>query len=338
MTPFWTRLAAAAAIASLAGTAVAQECADTQIRLSYGSPIASDWTKWVEAFKAEVEDKSEGRISIRAYSDRQLFSGSPKAEIDGVLDGIADATLTSTLLVALFLDNRFDLINMPFLVPSHEVAARVVDGEIGTIMEGWAREKGLEPIGWGVNGFRQLTNKSKEVKTPADMKGMKIRVAGSKLFIRAVGLLGADPITMSFSELYPALQQGVVEGQENPLSEIETSSFYNVQDYVAIWNYVYDPLILLMNEATFAGMCEGDQQILRDAAVVARDTQRAIAVEADKTMPELLRTERGMTVTPFEEVDFEAFREIVYPTIRKEWAPIVGEENLEKLEAAVAAE
>ena len=327
----------AAAILLLSTSAIAQECKSTRLRLSYGSPVATNWTDWCEAFKQEAAKRTSGRVVVQYYSDRQLFGGSPKAEIDGVQDGIADATLTSTLLVGLFMDSRFDLINLPFLFPSHEVANALIDGDVGKMAQGWISEKGLVPIGWGINGFRQLTNSKKSVRTPDDLKGMKIRVAGSRMFIRTFQLLGANPVTMSFSDLYPALQQGVIDGQENPLKEIESSSFYNVQKFVTIWNYAYDPLIMMMNKKSFDGVCKQDQQALFAAATHARDVQRKLDREVDDALPKSLVEKYHMQVVPYKDVDIAAFKSAVAQTIRTEWTPILGADRIKMIEEAVRA-
>ena len=203
--------------------------------------------------------------------------------------------------------------------------------------QGWISEKGLVPIGWGINGFRQLTNSKKSVRTPDDLKGMKIRVAGSRMFIRTFQLLGANPVTMSFSDLYPALQQGVIDGQENPLKEIESSSFYNVQKFVTIWNYAYDPLIMMMNKKSFDGVCKQDQQALFAAATHARDVQRKLDREVDDALPKSLVEKYHMQVVPYKDVDIAAFKSAVAQTIRTEWTPILGADRIKMIEEAVRA-
>jgi TRAP-type transport system periplasmic protein len=163
-----------------------------------------------------------------------------------------------------------------------------------------------------------------------------VRVAGTDLFQEIFRSMGADPVTMSFGEVYTALEQGAIDGQENPLSIIDSSSLYSVQEHISLWNYSYDPLILMINGSAYAGLCAEDQEVLRDAAGAAGELQRQLSVEEDETLPQEL-ADKGMEVVQTDEVDVDAFREQIAQPIYDEWTPIIGEEAIDAMLTAVEA-
>jgi TRAP-type C4-dicarboxylate transport system substrate-binding protein len=132
------------------------------------------------------------------------------------------------------------------------------------------KEKGVEPLAWAENGFREVSNSKHAIKTPADMDGLKIRVVGSPLFNDTFSALGANPTQMSWADAKPALTTGAVDGQENPLSIFTVAKVYEVgQKYLTLWHYVADPLILAVNDQVWKSFTPEDQEIVRKAAVEA---------------------------------------------------------------------
>ncbi len=312
----------------------AQDCTEKTLRLSFIASDTSTWARASEEFKDRAESETDGRITVELYSGGQLASGNQQAELQQVQQGVIDALWVSPIILALYADPRFDIYSLPFLFPDHEVANEVIDGEVGELTEGWLREAGFEPLGWGVNGFRQVTNSERSITKPEDMEGLRFRVAGTDLYKTIFSELGAEPVTMSFGEVFTALQQGAIDGQENPLSIIYSSSLQDVQDYVSLWNYSYDPLVLAMNQDAFGGLCAEDQEVLKAAAQAGGDLQRELTIEEDESLPGQLEAE-GMEVTATEDVDVEAFRDLIVEPIYTQWGPIVGEDNLQMMLDAI---
>lgn len=316
------------------GTDAAQECTEKTIRLSFIASDTSTWAKASEEFKEQAVSGTDGRITVELYSGGQLASGNQQAELQQVQQGVIDALWVSPIILALYADPRFDIYSLPFLFPDHKVANEVIDGEVGELTGGWLRKAGLEPLGWGVNGFRQVTNSERPITTPEDMKGLKFRVAGTDLYKTIFSKLGAEPVTMSFGEVFPALQQGAIDGQENPLSIIYSSSLQDVQSHVSLWNYSYDPLVLAMNQAAFGKLCAEDQKVLKSAAQAGGDLQRELTLEEDESLPMKLEAE-GMKVVQTEDVDVEAFRDRIIDPIYTQWTEIIGKDNLKMMLDAI---
>jgi tripartite ATP-independent transporter DctP family solute receptor len=309
-------------------------CEEHRIRISFIASDTSTWAQATDAFADEVETATDGRITIESFAGGQLANGNQQAELESVQQGTVDALWVSPIILALFMDQRFDIYSLPFLFSDHDQANEVVDGPVGEMTEGWLREGGLEPLGWGVNGFRQITNNDVAITEPADLDGLRLRVAGTDMYLQTFDLLGADALTMSFGEVFTSLQQGVLDGQENPLSIIYSSSLQEVQEHVSLWNYSFDPLVLSMNGEIFEGFCAEDQELLRSAATQAGEFQRELSIQEDIDLPQQL-AEEGMTVTPYEDIDIEAFQDLLVEPIYTEWEPIVGSEELQMMLDAV---
>jgi tripartite ATP-independent transporter DctP family solute receptor len=303
-------LAALAAVLVVAGGSAA--AAERTIRLSHITARGSPWDKGAERFAELVAKNTGGRIAVKVFPQSQLANGSQKAELEMLQSGVLDMTWDSPIILALFLDKRFDVWNLPWLYPSMDVANRVADGPMGELAARWLAEKGIVALGMGVNGYRELTNSRRPVTTPDDMKGIKFRVAGSKLYLETFKLLGANAVTMSFGEVFTALQQGVIDGQENPTAIIDSSKLYEVQKYLTLWNYSFDPLVLCINKKLFDGLSPADQKALRDAAREAVAYERQLSAEEEKRLPEELK-KKGMQVNVLTPAQVAVFKERVKP-------------------------
>jgi tripartite ATP-independent transporter DctP family solute receptor len=314
----------------LAGTASA---AERTIRLSHVTAKDSPWDKGAVRFAELVARGTGGRIEVKVYPQSQLANGSQKAELEMLQSGVLEMTWDSPIILALFLDKRFDVWNLPWLYPSMEVANQVADGPMGELAFRWLAEKGIVGLGIGVNGYRELTNSKHPITTPDDLKGIKFRVAGSKLYLETFRLLGANAVTMSFGEVFTALQQGVIDGQENPTAIIDSSRLYEVQKYLTLWHYSFDPLVLCMNKKTFDALSPADQQVVRAAAREAVAYERALSAEEERRLPEELR-KKGMQVNALTPEQIAVFRERVKPvyTMVQE---AVGAENMKLMQAEV---
>jgi tripartite ATP-independent transporter DctP family solute receptor len=331
--------AMAVAMLFLAGAAFA---AAKTIRLSHVTAKDSPWDKGAHRFADLVAKNTDGRIEVKVFPQSQLANGSQKAELEMLQSGVIDMTWDSPIILALFLDKRFDVFNLPWLYPSMEVANKVADGPMGALAMKWLEEKGIVGLGIGVNGYRELTNSKHPITIPDDMKGIKFRVAGSKLYLETFKLLGANAVTMSFGEVFTSLQQGVIDGQENPTAIIDSSRLYEVQKYLTMWHYSFDPLVLCVNKKLFDSLSPADQKAIRAAAKEAVAYERAVSAEEEKRLPEELK-KKGMQVNNLTPEQIAAFKMKVQPVYAMVQEAI-GVDNMklmlaevEKAERALAA-
>jgi len=210
---------------------------------------------------------------------------------------------------AVSLDPKWAIFDMPFLFSDQETVARLLDGEVGEQLRESMREAaGLEVLAFGELGFRQITNNVRPIVTPEDLDGVQIRVPGSPARILSFTTFGAEPINMNFGELYLALQQGTVDGQENPLITIKNRSLFEVQDYLSLSNHVYSPVTLVMNAAKYDSLTEEQQEAVKAAAQEAAEYTRGLGAEGDATLLDELS--ESMEVN---EIDLEAFQEASVP-------------------------
>jgi tripartite ATP-independent transporter DctP family solute receptor len=328
-----TALALFGFLVTAVGPGARATAAERTIRLSHITARDSPWDKGAVRFAELVAKKTGGRIEVKVFPQSQLANGNQKAELEMLQSGVLDMTWDSPIILALFLDKRFDVFNLPWLYPSMEVANRVADGPMGELAYRWLAEKGIVGLGIGVNGYRELTNSKRPIATPDDMKGIKFRVAGSKLYLETFKLLGANAVTMNFGEVFTALQQGVIDGQENPTAITDSSKLYEVQKYLTLWHYSFDPLVLCINKKLFDALSPADQQALRAAAKEAVAYERALSADEEKRLPEELR-KKGMQVNALTPAQIAVFRERVKPVyaMAQEY---VGAETMKLMHAEV---
>ena len=207
------------------------------------------------------------------------------------------------------LDDRFNVVSLPYIYDDYADADEKFDGQAGLMLKNILEDLNLHCFGIAENGFRQLTNSKRPVKSPTDLKGLKIRVAGSNLLMQSYKAWGANATNMNWSETYTSLQQGTVEGQENPLPSIASASVQDVQKYISMWNAYYDCLFFCMNGDVYNSFSPEQQAVLNENAQKAIDYERAInRFECDKLIAEW--KERGIIeVVPTEEVDTKAFKD-----------------------------
>jgi tripartite ATP-independent transporter DctP family solute receptor len=210
---------------------------------------------------------------------------------------------------AVTLDGKWAIFDMPFLFSDRETVARLLDGEVGEELRKSMRESaGLEVLAFGELGFRQITNNVRPIVKPEDLQGVQIRVPGSPARILSFTSFGAQPISMNFGELYLALQQGTVDGQENPLITIKNRSLHEVQDYLSLSNHVYSPVTLVMNAAKYDSLTDEQKEAVKRAAQEAAEYTRNLGTEGDATLLEELS--QSLEVN---EIDLAAFQAASVP-------------------------
>jgi TRAP-type C4-dicarboxylate transport system substrate-binding protein len=215
-----------------------------------------------------------------------------------------------------------------------------MQGETGKLIFKAIEKNGVVPLAWGENGFREVSNSKREIKTPADMKGMKFRVVGSPLFNDTFTALGANPTQMSWADAQPALASGAVDGQENPISVFLGAKISTVgQKYLTQWGYMNDPLIFVVNKKVWESWSKADQEAVRAAAIQAGkeeiDLARKGLTAADNTLYKEVESQ-GVKVTRLGAADIEQFKKLTRPVYDK-WSKTIGVDLVKKAEAEIAA-
>src|SRR5690625_1751212 len=242
-------------------TSEADEGEELQLDMSVTVTETSTWFIAAEKLADDVAEETDGRITIEVFPNEQLSGGDSGKAVELLSKGNIDLTFNSTIIYSI-LDERFGVPSAPFLFNDLDEVDEVFNGEGGEALEEILREIGVEPLGYGENGFRQVTNSVHEIKNPDDVDGLKIRIPGITMYTDLWRKLGSDPSTMTFSEVFTALQQNTIDGQENPIDVIYSSKLDEVQDYISMWNYSYDPLVLGLNKDLFETFSEDEQVML----------------------------------------------------------------------------
>ncbi|GAB3059963.1 DctP family TRAP transporter solute-binding subunit [Sediminivirga luteola] len=306
--PFAMLASAGLVVSGCGGGAAAGDTYDWDFTITVSD--ASTWYAGAERFAEILEDRSDGRIVVNIFANEQLSGGDPAAGVEQLMNGDKAFSYNSTIIYS-GIDERFAAINAPFLYDSYEVADQAIaDGGLDAYKE-LSREVGVEMLGFGESGFRQVTNSKTPIGAPDDLVGLKVRVPGSSLFLDIYSELGADPVTMNFAEVFTSLQTGTIDGQENPFDVIHSNGLADVQEYLSVWNYVYDPLILGMNKDLYDSLSEEDRALVDEAAEEANALQ--IDLNREREAEQLAEFEETMQVTELSPDQVNAFREALTP-------------------------
>jgi len=317
------------AAALMAGTASAET-----LRLSHNTGDTTTWQKGAEKFGEILAAKTDGELDVRVFPNAQLSGGDQMRQAEMVGRGALDMVVTSAINVTP-LAPEMAAFSLPYLYSNYEQVDATTQGAPGELMADILLEKGIVVLAWGENGFREITNNTRPVKTPEDMKGLNMRVAGP-MYIDVMNALGANPQQMQWGETMTALQQGVVDGQENPIGAvIIPQQVYEVQKYLTTWHYSYDPIFIGISQKKWDGYDEATRQTLRDAAQEAMTYQREISREATASGVEFLR-EKGMEVYEPSAEELAAFSAATKPAF-DEWAAKVGPEIVATFQDAIAS-
>lgn len=327
--------------AALAFTAPvhAQQKYQPEYRLSTVLGTAFPWGKGGERWAELVKEKTQGRINIKMYPGTSLVAGDQTREFTAIRQGVIDLAVGSSINWSPQV-KELNLFSLPFLVPDYRAADALTAGETGKMVFKAIEKNGVVPLAWGENGFREISNSKREIKTPADMKGMKFRVVGSPLFNDTFTALGANPTQMSWADAQPALASGAVDGQENPISVFLGAKISSVgQKYLTQWGYMNDPLIFVVNRKVWESWSKADQEAVRAAAIQAGKEEIAIARKGLTGSDNALWKEveaQGVKVTHPSADDLAQFKKLTKPVYDK-WSKTVGVDLVKKAEAEIAA-
>ncbi|WP_298029865.1 TRAP transporter substrate-binding protein [uncultured Dysosmobacter sp.] len=231
------------------------------------------------SFEKEVEEKSGGRIDVQIYANGAL--GTERAMTEAVQMGTLEVTLPSSAIVATF-DPMLDVLSLPFLFPDAETARSALSGDFGDLLTVNLESIGLVSLGWLENGVRYISNNKHPINTLDDMKGIKIRTIENEIQMNFFSAWGASPNPMAYSELFTALQQGVVDAQENSIFLIKSSRFEEVTDYLLLTPHWYCTLPVIMNKAFFDSLPEDLQTIVKDAMTACSELQYELCDAANE--------------------------------------------------------
>jgi tripartite ATP-independent transporter DctP family solute receptor len=295
------------------------------------------WGMGGAKFAELVKERTGGKINIKVYYSGQLYAGKQTNEFMLIKQGVADFALGSTINWSTTV-KELNLFSMPFLFPDYAALDAVENGPVGKKIFQALDEKGALALGWGENGFREITNSKRAISKPEDLDGLKIRVVGSPIFIDTFKALGANPVSMNWGEALTAFQSGTVDGQENPVTGIIIPyKLWTVNKYCTFWRYTIDPLILVASKETWQSFDKKDQEILRKAALEAAAWQKAEArkglINSTAAIDELRKN--GMDVTVLTADQTKAFKAKTKPVYDK-WAQEIGADLVKATEDAVA--
>lgn len=295
----------------------------TKLQLGHALSEDTPSAKLIEEMAEQIEEKTDGRVSFDIFPNSQL--GSETEMLEQVNLGTMDSAgiMVGTMQA---LDPKLAIEDLPYMWKDIDHARAAYEGEFGEHLAEIIEEQGMKQIGYLEWGFRHISNSKKPIVKPEDLKGMKIRVAETKLRVDAFEEIGALPTVLAFSELYGALQQGTVDAQENPLANTVAPKFYEVQDYLSLTGHVYNTVMLVVAEDVWDDISEEDQNIILEEA---KAIQQEVIVQNDKQENDYLETlkENGMEIN--DNVDKESFREAMLPVYDKWEKDVFGEELMD---------
>jgi tripartite ATP-independent transporter DctP family solute receptor len=303
--------ATAAALAVLCVATAAQ--AQTKWRLAGNFATEHSSSVAMNQFRDEIAKASGGQFTVDVFPAMQL--GGAAENVQNVRAG----TLQMIWVGMAFLSRtvpELEAISLPFQFESREQAFRVVDGPVGKLLDAKFADKGLTDLGFMELGGRHVTNSKRPIKSIEDLKGLKIRMQPNETHLATFRALGANPVAMDIKELYSALQQGVVDGQENPFSVILSNKFYEVQKFLSTTNHTYSTNIILVSKKFWDRPSPAEQTILQDAAIEARDYQRKVSREqAAQAVAELKG--KGMQVNEIAGPELDRMRDRTKPIAQR---------------------
>ncbi len=331
-------LAALTLPALLPGAATAADYkAEYKLSTVLGKPFP--WGVGGDRWAELIKEKTNGRIVVKMYPGTSLVNGDQTKEFTALRQGTIDLAVGSTINWSPQV-KELNLFSLPFLMPDHKAIDALTQGAVGKQLFDLLATKDVVPVAWGENGFREISNSKRSIKAPEDLKGLKVRVVGSPLYLDTFTALGANPTQMSWADAQPALSTGAVDGQENPLTIFTAAKLPTLgQKHLTLWGYVADPLIFVVNKEVWASWSKEDQEAVRAAGLQAAAeeialSRKGIAAGDDSLLKEIAA--QGVDVvqlTPDQQKAFQKATQAVYD----KWAKQIGPDLVKAAETAIAA-
>ncbi|NUB14755.1 DctP family TRAP transporter solute-binding subunit [Azospirillum brasilense] len=319
---------AAAILAPVAASA--QDIKPRLIRFGYGLSESSNQGRAVKFFVEEMSKRSGGKLKVKGFADASLGSD---IQMQNALIGGAQEMMVGSTATLVGIVKDFAVFDLPFLFNNEQEADAVFDGPFGQKLAAKLTDKGLVGLVYWENGFRNLTNSKRPVEKVEDLKGIKLRVMQNPVYIDMFNGFGANAVPLSFSELFTAMETGTVDGQENPVTTIQSSKFYEVQKYLTISKHVYSPWIVLASKRWYDGLSNDERKIINEAAVASRDFERKDSREASKQSIAYLK-DKGMQINELSDAELGRMREMVKPAMDK-FAADGGADLLNELQGEI---
>jgi len=298
--------------------------ADVTLKLGHIADPANPYAQGGQKFADLVAEKSDGSVEVQVFPSSQL--GNQRDLVEGLTLGTVDMCLTSTAVLGNFLP-QVAVFDLPFIFRDRDHTYKALDS-IGMDIAKDLEPRGIKVLAYFENGVRNMTNNVRPIREPADMVGLKIRVMEQPIYIAMMKALGANPTPMAFGELFTALQQGVVDGQENPAAHIYTKRFFEVQKYISFTEHTYSAEPMLISMISWNKLTPEQQEIMIEAAEEARDWQRQLSQDLENGYWDKIR-ESGKSEI-IEDVDREAFKEAT-AVVWKDFEDTVGKENIDAI-------
>ncbi|KAF1046548.1 TRAP transporter substrate-binding protein [Xylophilus sp.] len=317
--------AAAAFALTVGGTAFAQQA--KEVKIGYALAVNSHYGAAANAWAETVEKGSSGAFKFKQFPSSAL--GGERELIESLQLGTVEAVIVSTGALSNFVPD-VGVVDIPFLFRDTAHARAVLDGDFGRELLGKFQKRGLIALAWGEQGFRHLTNNKHPVAKPEDLKGLKIRVTENPVHITAFRTLGASPTPMSWPEVIGALQQGTIDGQENPISVIVSAKLWQVQKYLSLTAHVYAPMALIVSPAFWGTLNDPQKALFIQGAKAGAAASRRFVDAVEKKGVDEIRSHGTQVVT---QVDTTAFRSALAPAY-KQYAAKYGQKTLDQITAA----
>ena len=278
------------------------------IRFATAIEPDSHYANGMRYFKERLEAAANGEVEVRIFTSGQL--GGERDMFEGLGLGTLEMAITSSAPLVNF-SPSFKVFDLPFIVTEREKAFQVMDGPIGREILASVEKSGVRALGFWENGFRNITNSKRPIVRPADLKGVKIRTMENPIHMKIFETLGAYPTPMAWGELFLALQQGTVDGQENPLIVIQTSKYAEVQKYLTLSGHVYAPAVVSISKRAFDSYPPHIQEAIIQAEREARVWEREFCVRKDRELVEIL-TKEGFQVSVIDKAEWVRAVQPVY--------------------------
>lgn len=324
------RMTAAATIAAIGLSVLPGHAADVVLRLSHTTQesMAQGSHAWATIFKEMVEGGSNGAIEVRILGANA--AGAEREQIEKAQAGINQMTINSEILMPSFFPEA-RVLGIPFLFRSNAVAWNVLDGEFGTeFNNAWQDATGLRVLGVLNAGFRSFFNNTREVKVPADLAGLKIRTGENDAHIAMVRALGGSPVPIAWSEVYTSLQQGVVDGMENPPGLAYAMKFHEHQKFLTLDRHLFSIHAAMINESVFQSLTPEQQTLVKEAARTATTVARGVVILDERKALEDLKG-AGVAIYDPSPEEYAQFRDLGRPQVEQMVRKDIGDEWVDKL-------
>lgn len=298
------------------------------IQLGHIDPSSNDpYQALAELFAEKTGALSGGKIQIDILSDAQL--GSETSMIEGMKLGTIDCAIISNFSYSSSIPD-FCVFDMPYIFTEEKQAHAVMDNEeiTGDLLQKLYDEFDVKVLAYGEGGFRSVINTKREIHSPADFASMKIRVPGNETYLATFAALGANPVSMASSECYTGLQQGTIDGLEQPIGPMYSYKSYEVCKYISLTEHLYNPISLTVSRSLWENLSQEEQGWLQEAAAYARDEQRKQNISLNEELLQAMKDEKGIAVNEID--DKTSFREAVQP-VYDDYVQKFGSERLDKI-------